>query len=211
MFTFSCKKHNDEDPWFAHRGKHLNECLEGEWELVALHVNEQVYSTFSANDYFEDCSNLLEIDTMNIAKFFKFVPTKEIGDLEGKGNVYIRTKSMPSYPDKLGISLNLQQNMNDTNVGLGNFTYHFREGSNNPFFKFGVENIDTVDVLDASVITFKPLDEYFVFNNFFYRNFYDFEIKKATKNELILYNSVTKESGVNALYRRYRFTFKKIN
>ena len=211
---FSCKKYNPEDPWFSHGGKHLNDRLDGEWELVSLHINQQVMSTFSENDVYEDYSNLLDVDTMNIAKFFKFVPTKKINKLEGEGDLFIRTKSMISYPEKVGISLPFLHDLNDTNVGLAKLTYKFREGSKSPdFFKFDAKDVDTVDFLTSNDAVFKPFDEYFVFNNFFYRYFYNFQIIKATKKELILYRSIclNPELAKEATYRRYRLTFKKIN
>ncbi len=108
VLTFSCRKHNDEDPWFSHGGKHLNDRLEGEWELVSLHINEQDLFSFSEDDVYEDFSYLLDIDTMNIAKFFKFVPAHKQSKVEGTGDLYIRTKKMTSYPEKVGISQSLR-------------------------------------------------------------------------------------------------------
>jgi hypothetical protein len=208
----SCKKHNPEDPFLPHFN-HLNDRLEGEWELVALHINEQVYSTFSKDDVYENYSYLLDIDTVNIAKFFKFVPTENGNKVEGKGELYIKSKNMVDYPTKVGISQNMLHNINDTNVATAALTYSFLEGSTDKdFFKFDATYIEDVGSLTSETPTFKPIDGYLVFNNFFLRYFLDFKIKKATKKELILYRSLSlnPELAEHATYRRYRLTFKKI-
>ncbi|MES2588476.1 MAG: hypothetical protein V4622_05795 [Bacteroidota bacterium] len=209
---FSCKKYNDEDPWFSHGGKHLNERLEGEWELVSLHIIEEAAFPFDKDEEYEDFSNLLDIDTMNIAKFFKFVPKEEDSDVEGNGELLIRSKSMSSYPEKIGIGLSNDNNINDTNVALAKLKYLFREGSKNgiSFFQFKYIEVDTIDSLTPDIPCFKPFDEYFLFNNFF-KYIYTFEIAKATKKELILYYNVQLiDNNPSATYRRYRLTFKKI-
>ncbi len=205
---FSCKKHNPEDPWFSHGGKHLNERLEGEWELVSLHIIKNTKYPFDQDEEYEDYSNLLEIDTMNIAKFFKFVPTKNINKTEGEGEVFIRSKNMPSYPEKVGISQSLLLDLSDTNVALAKLTYLFKEGKVKNFFRFRFADITLVDTLTPDIPVFKPFDEYFVFNNFFIKSFDDFEIWKATQKELILYNDLTLDGS--PFYRRYRLAFKKI-
>ncbi len=213
ILTFSCEKHNPEDPWFSHGGKHLNERLDGEWELVSLHIIKNAYPPFELDDEYEDFSNLLDIDTMNIAKFFKFVPKEEDSDVEGNGEMLIRAKSMQNFSEKIGINLSLNKDVNDTNVGLSKIKYLFREGKKNgdSFFQFKFIEVDTVDTLTPDVPIFKPYDEYFIFNNYFMKPMYTFHIAKATKKELILYYNLHLGVGESYPYNRYRLTFKKIS
>ncbi len=206
----SCKKHNDEDPWYPHF-QHLNDRLEGEWELVALKVKEQVLSDYSKDDVFENYSYFLDIDTTNIAKFFKFVPTAKQSKVEGRGDLFVKTKSMKEYPEQIGICLSLLLDLSDTNVALAKLKYEFREGSNKNYFRISFDEIVPVANLAPEIPTFKPVDGYFVFNNFYIKSYVDFLIKKATKKELILYYGVPLDQGLgaNGKYRRYRLTFKK--
>jgi hypothetical protein len=212
LLIVSCKKHNPEDPFLPHF-KHLNERLDGEWELVSLHINEQVLSTFSKDDVYENYSYLLDIDTVNIAKFFKFVPLENGNKVQGSGNLYIKSKSMKEYPDKIGISQNMLHDITDTNIATAKLKYSFLEGATDKdYLKFDVTMVEGLDNLPIDIPTFKPIDGYFVFNNFFLRYFFDFKIKKATSKELILYRSIAlnPELAEHATYRRYRLIFKKI-
>lgn len=197
LLLFSCKKHNPEDPWYPHF-KHLNERLEGEWELVKLYING------------EDSSAYLDIDTMSIARFFKFEPTENISAVQGKGILYIKTKNMEDYPDQIGAcSSNWATDTDSSQKSLTKLSYLFREGqkSGSNFFKLYYTETEETLSFPSGTVSFKPVNGIFDgFNNFYYRPFYSHSIRKATKKNFIIEGSTYKGS----LVKRYRYEFKKI-
>ncbi len=202
LLTFSCKKYNPEDPWFSNF-KHMNERLDGEWELVKFYINDS------------DSSAYLDIDTMNVAKFFKFVPTKEINSVEGEGELYIKSKSMNSYPDLIGACPSTWAFQNDTTKALVKLKYRFREGTleGNSYFSIDYDVEQEVAAFNSNIFLFKPL-KYTnrVFNNFYYRPIFPFAIRKCTKNSLIIqHENLTANLDDLNSDKKYRYEFKKIN
>jgi hypothetical protein len=184
----SCGKLNPEDPYLPHFN-HLNERLEGEWELEKIYIN------------LEDSSSYLDIDTINIARHFKFVPTTKKNALEGEGNFFIKSSDMAEYPEKIAISLSLTNNYLDTNYANASMKYRFREGTANgkSYMQISFVNIELVDENFPSLPTFKPIFKNKIIDNFYFISDPKFSIIKATKNKLILLGSALT-----------RYEFKKI-
>jgi hypothetical protein len=197
----SCGKLNPEDPFLPHFN-HLNERLEGEWELIAIFVNT------------EDSSSYLKIDTMKIARYFKFVPTAFKYKLIGEGNLFIKSKATDEYPLKIGISQSENGDLTDTNFAMASLSYRFIEGSkiSENYFSFSFDNVEKIESSSSTVPFFKPIGKDRVINNFYILPHHSFEIKKATKKHLVLTANIKQEVNEPNLYifTKYRFEFKKM-
>ena len=201
VILWSCGKHNPEDPWYPHF-KHMNKRLEGEWELVKLYIDG------------EDSSVYLDIDTMPIARFFKFEPTKEINEVEGEGILYLKSKNMENYPEKVGACPSDWVTVDDSSKkAIVKLTYKFREGSKkgSSYFKYGFTDIEEISAFTPETAVFKPLKfTNIIFNNFYYRPFYSHSIARATKHDFIIQSNFYYNPFDIYSSKKYRYEFKKI-
>lgn len=199
----SCKRHNPEDPYYPHF-KHLNSRLKGEWELVKIVIDGN------------DSSVYLKIDTVPIISYFKFEPKSKYTSHSGNGFLYIKTKNMKEYPERVGtfrIDDGHTGTKNDTVYALTKLAYSFYEGKiENNYFGFGSSGEEEITSTSNLAPVFKPIS-YKIFNNFYFLDrrgsFNEYKIMKATNKRLILENKF-EFTNIPYIYRNYRLEFRKI-